>query len=144
AAGGKPTCGGAVYCAKGRAAARASLHSCRSARITTRQVGKATTMRLTDTHRNHIQRIAHDRLGVQAEIFVFGSRTDDSKRGGDVDLYIESPQHITLSQRAALKLALEQTLSLPVDITTRQTGKPATPFQAIARAGAQQLRTPTP
>jgi UDP-N-acetyl-D-galactosamine dehydrogenase len=35
------------------------------------------------------QRI-HQHLGASAAIWLFGSRIDDRKRGGDVDLYVEA------------------------------------------------------
>lgn len=47
-------------------------------------------MRLTDEQAAIIRRTVHDVLGDCARIWLFGSRVDESKRGGDVDIYVES------------------------------------------------------
>lgn len=36
---------------------------------------------------------------VEGDIFLFGSRTDDSKRGGDIDLYLVLLDHHDLFQK---------------------------------------------
>ena len=43
-------------------------------------------MRLTQGEIDTIVRIAREIYGWGVEVFLFGSRTDDSKRGGDIDL----------------------------------------------------------
>lgn len=48
-------------------------------------------MRLTSTEINTIKQSVLA-LDAKASIYLFGSRTDDSKRGGDIDLLIESQQ----------------------------------------------------
>lgn len=99
-------------------------------------------MRLTAEQQHHIQRIVHAHLGTGAGVFLFGSRTDDGKRGGDVDLLIEAPQRVSLMQQAALKLALEDILALPVDLLITESGKPASAFQALAKARSQPIGRP--
>lgn len=96
-------------------------------------------MRLSTDQQCRIQHLVRAHLGCDAQVAVFGSRTDDAKRGGDVDLFIEAPRRVSLLQRAALKLALEQTLLLPVDLLINAPGKPLSPFQAVAKARAQPL-----
>ena len=46
-------------------------------------------MRLSPTHRAAILRIVSDMCGPDARVRLFGSRVDDTKRGGDVDLLVE-------------------------------------------------------
>ena len=46
-------------------------------------------MRLTDRERDLIKR-AFDEVFGEGKIYLFGSRVDDTKRGGDIDLYIQT------------------------------------------------------
>lgn len=46
-------------------------------------------MRLTDQQRETILRVVAEIAGPQARTRLFGSRVDDSKRGGDIDLLVE-------------------------------------------------------
>lgn len=46
-------------------------------------------MRLTDEQRETILRVVAEIAGPQARTRLFGSRVDDSKRGGDIDLLVE-------------------------------------------------------
>ena len=46
-------------------------------------------MRITTEQRNSIIVLTAEIAGAEADVFLFGSRTDDDKRGGDVDLLVE-------------------------------------------------------
>ncbi len=46
-------------------------------------------MRLSETERKVIRTAAVEFFGDDAEIWLFGSRVDDSKKGGDIDLLIK-------------------------------------------------------
>ena len=46
-------------------------------------------MRLTSKQRETILRIVAEIAGPQARTRLFGSRVDDSKRGGDIDLLVQ-------------------------------------------------------
>lgn len=48
-------------------------------------------MRLNSEHIREIRKIANNIYGEDVEIVLFGSRTDDQAKGGDIDLLIESP-----------------------------------------------------
>ena len=49
-------------------------------------------MRLTPEQVNIIKRAVADTFGNKARIWLFGSRADDHKRGGDIDLLIETEE----------------------------------------------------
>ena len=46
-------------------------------------------MRLSNFYKETIKLKGLEIFGQDTKIYLFGSRTDDSKRGGDIDLYIE-------------------------------------------------------
>lgn len=45
-------------------------------------------MRLTSQQAEAIRRAAVEAFGPDIELRLFGSRTDDDRRGGDIDLYV--------------------------------------------------------
>ena len=49
-------------------------------------------MRLSDEQRNAIRDAVRIRFEPDATVYLFGSRTDDSRRGGDIDLLVELPE----------------------------------------------------
>ncbi len=69
-------------------------------------------MRLTDQQRNIIKENVNRIFGSQAKVLLFGSRVDDNKRGGDIDLLIELEQaddellKKNLTLNAALQIAM--------------------------------------
>jgi predicted nucleotidyltransferase len=78
-------------------------------------------------------------IGEDSEVRVFGSRLDDARRGGDLDLLLISHTRIPLLVRAELKQALESRLHLPVDILNYSRDTKPTPFQAIALTESRPL-----
>lgn len=47
-------------------------------------------MRITEEQRASIVRAVKRRFGPSARVLLFGSRVDDAKRGGDIDLLVET------------------------------------------------------
>jgi hypothetical protein len=46
-------------------------------------------MRLTPDQAQTIRSSVRLHLGMQSRVWLFGSRVDDQRRGGDVDLHVE-------------------------------------------------------
>ena len=47
-------------------------------------------MRLSDLEKKSIVKTAKIFFGDDVKIFLFGSRVDDNKKGGDIDLYVKT------------------------------------------------------
>jgi hypothetical protein len=47
-------------------------------------------MRLTPRQIQAIKQAVADHFGANAQVWLFGSRTDDKRRGGDFDFYVET------------------------------------------------------
>ena len=90
-------------------------------------------MRLTHAQIDTIRKTARQNFGEDASIWLFGSRPDDSKRGGDVDLYIEATHRETLMSELRCKIALEDSLDLSVDLVVKKPGKDK-PIYNLAKA----------
>ena len=56
-------------------------------------------MRIKEEDLLQIKRIAKVYFGDDAKVYLFGSRVDDKKRGGDIDLYIETGLKENIVQR---------------------------------------------
>jgi predicted nucleotidyltransferase len=66
-------------------------------------------MRLTKFEAETIRAIVKENI-KDADVYLFGSRVDDKKRGGDIDLLIISDHHVTLRMRRKIYLELEDEL----------------------------------
>jgi len=66
-------------------------------------------MRLSATQIHAIKTEAHAVLGEGAQVSLFGSRVDDTRRGGDIDLYITGT---SLSMDAQLDAKLDLLIKL--------------------------------
>ncbi len=91
-------------------------------------------MRITSTQQTTICATVAAIVGEDARVWLFGSRCNDELKGGDLDLLIEYDVLPTILQRAKVKLALEASLIMPVDIIGMKRGMPPSAFQQIALA----------
>jgi predicted nucleotidyltransferase len=96
-------------------------------------------MRLTNAHIDIIREATRRNFGADALVWLFGSRLDDSAKGGDVDILVEADQQPSLLERARIKMELEDLLMLPVDVLSIKRGAQPTAFQRIAMAQAVVL-----
>jgi predicted nucleotidyltransferase len=96
-------------------------------------------MRLTPAQIDTIKSTATAVLGDGVQVWLYGSRLDDQRRGGDVDLLVQTARKASVMDRARFKYQVESTLQLPVDVLMVQTGQNASPFETIARSKAVEL-----
>ena len=91
-------------------------------------------MRLRPEEIAAIKAAVHEVFGETAVVRVFGSRVDDTKRGGDLDLYIEvDPGRGTLRNESRMLRLLEGPLDeLHVDLVVRERDRPHRTIDLIA------------
>lgn len=56
-------------------------------------------MRLTNSEINIIKELACRHFGNDVQVFLFGSRADDSGKGGDIDLFVTTTDTDKLNTR---------------------------------------------
>jgi predicted nucleotidyltransferase len=85
-------------------------------------------MRLTPKQCEIIRHSVKCMLGDDTRVFLFGSRVDDNKRGGDIDLYIETNRPVLLMDEMRIKTALQEELDnrvdLVINVLSQKTDKP--------------------
>ena len=68
-------------------------------------------MRLNQFEIDSIKKITLNVFGVGSRVFLFGSRVDDTLRGGDIDLYIQSADKDNLySKQSRFTIDLKTTI----------------------------------
>jgi predicted nucleotidyltransferase len=95
-------------------------------------------MRLTPTQISAIREVVRDQCGSQSRVRLFGSRLDDTQRGGDVDLFIELDQPI--ERPAVLSAQLAALISRHLDGRSIDVvlAAPNLPRSAVHRVAEQQ------
>lgn len=64
-------------------------------------------------------------------LYLYGSRADDTRRGGDIDLYLQASRPIDLKTRLSVQYRLELACDT-VDLLIQNPGQPAQPIHQIA------------
>lgn len=59
-------------------------------------------MRLNEYEIESIRTLANRHFGKDVEVFLFGSRTKNQLRGGDIDLFIRNPRNERLEIRTKI------------------------------------------
>jgi len=100
-------------------------------------------MRLTTSQANTIRDTARRCFGADAEVWLFGSRVDDTRRGGDIDLYVETsletPDEAWNAQRrflAGLYVALGEQ---KIDVVVKRGGQEPIGIHRVARQEGVRL-----
>lgn len=93
-------------------------------------------MRLTDEQRIVIKQSVARIIGADSKVWLFGSRADDTKLGGDIDLLIETPH--ALSGKATLLCRLEGALVMglgdrKIDVLLNDRSTSAPPIYRLAK-----------
>lgn len=95
------------------------------------------TMRLTPRDREIIRNTTREVFGPGASVRLFGSRTHDSLRGGDIDLLVELARPQSDARRKALTLVARLQMRLgdqPIDVLVIDPGTAQSPIQRQAAA----------
>jgi len=59
-------------------------------------------MRLSEFEIESIKNVAYRYFGIGVQVFLFGSRTSDQRKGGDIDLFISNPDGSHLDSRTKI------------------------------------------
>lgn len=92
-------------------------------------------MRLNDRTREIIRFEVTSQLGSDVIVRLFGSRVDDTQRGGDIDLLIEPRQPLAHCIQAECKLAARLFIRLggrKVDVLIKDPTMPSQPIHEQA------------
>ncbi len=65
-------------------------------------------------------------------VYLFGSRTDDQRRGGDIDLLFETEREFSLKEELQARYKLELACGVRVDLVVKQKNDDPTPIHMIA------------
>ncbi len=99
-------------------------------------------MRLSTTQRNAILDAIHGEAGLAVRVLLFGSRLDDSLRGGDVDLMVEFSQPVEHPALMSARLATRALRALggrKVDVVISAPNLLRTSIHEIAYAEGEPL-----
>ena len=104
-----------------------------------------TRMRLSEFERVQLKKAVREIAGDHALVRLFGSRADDARRGGDIDLLVELADPLDGAENpawlAARIIARAQTYigERRIDVVLRDPALPELPIHRIARETGVQL-----
>ena len=88
-------------------------------------------MRLSDKEIQALRTIM-GKLDPAGRIYLYGSRTDDTRRGGDIDIYLQASQPIELKARLRAQYRLQQACDTRVDLLVKNPTQADLPIHQIA------------
>ena len=91
-------------------------------------------MRLQSHEIQVIRSAARELFGAQAMVRLFGSRTHDQLKGGDIDLFVEvDPGQASIDNERRLRDLIAPAVDdLGIDILLHERGTPLSPMERIA------------
>lgn len=95
-------------------------------------------MRITDHEARTIKEAIAHACPTQS-LYLFGSRADDVKKGGDIDLFLEPRVHLSLYQQLVLQNRLITLCDARVDLVVKNPDAAEQPFYHIARQGIRLM-----
>jgi predicted nucleotidyltransferase len=91
-------------------------------------------MRLSKSELQTIRDILYS-ADPQGKIYLFGSRSNDKRRGGDIDLYFEASKALDLRAILTLEYRLTSQCGTHVDLLVKNPNESEQPIFFIARQG---------
>ena len=99
-------------------------------------------MRLSPKEARLIREMAEANFGPGTVVRLFGSRADDARRGGDIDLHITAgdPDRVSLENEIRFRVDLEGAIGeRRVDVLLRRPADADLPIDRIAKASGVPL-----
>ena len=98
-------------------------------------------MRISEQEKQLLVNAALKYFGADSEVWLFGSRSDDQKKGGDIDVYIETDKSDQLVlRRIRFKMELSDVMGeQKIDVVVHQRKLPFQPIHEIARSTGVRL-----
>jgi predicted nucleotidyltransferase len=93
-------------------------------------------MRLSAAEVEAITRLAARHFGAGCEVRLFGSRVDNARRGGDIDLHVvpAAPVLASLDREPDFLVALKEAIGdQRIDLAVQSPGAPDRAIDALAR-----------
>jgi len=98
-------------------------------------------MRLSEFEIESIKRLASQHFGLDVSVYLFGSRTKNQLRGGDIDLFISNPNESKLDSRTKINFITDLILQIgeqKIDVVLDNPEKRDTVFfKTIYQTGIQ-------
>jgi predicted nucleotidyltransferase len=91
-------------------------------------------MRLKPFEFNALRTIIGE-LDPDGRIYLYGSRTDDNRKGGDIDVYLQASRAIDMKTRLRTQYRLQQACKTHVDLLVKN---PQQPMQTIHKIAIEQ------
>lgn len=98
-------------------------------------------MRITQTEQTALYQATKKTFGEAAVIWMFGSRADDTKHGGDIDLYIETDMQNNIVQaKIDFRNQIYPTFGeQKIDLVVRRRHFPLEAFHELARESGVEI-----